>query len=87
MKLTNEIGSIKACWSMLPASQMILRTRMTPEWLHNLHKLAIMVVSSLMYYLCLMMLFIGIWFCLGVNYGGASSTHRIHTVDHNCIHA
>ena len=32
---------------------------MTPVWLHNLHVVSyIMVVSSLMYYSCLMMLFI-----------------------------
>ena len=37
MKLTNGIGSIKACWSKLFASHMILSTRMTPAWLHNLH--------------------------------------------------
>ena len=44
-----------------------------------------MAISSLMYYSCLHDDAVH-WFCLGINWSKASSTHGIHVVDHNYIH-
>ena len=35
--MTNEIGNMKACQFKYLVSHMILSTRITPAWLHNLH--------------------------------------------------
>ena len=61
-----EIGSIKnvALCSMLHTLHL-RSTRMKPAWQHNL-QLGVITVSSKMHYSWLMMVFIGICFCLGV---------------------
>ena len=77
MKLT-------ACWPTLLASHTASSTTMAPAWLQNL-QLAVIAISSLIYCLCLMMFFIGIyvygsvWELISV----ATSTHSVHAVDHN----
>ena len=75
---------LAACWPTLLASHTALSTTMAPAWLQNL-QLAVIAVSSLICCSYLMMLFIDIyvygsvWELISV----ATSTHAVHTVDHN----